>query len=512
MDSDFTNKTAKIGVSHLFAVSGMHLGIMIAFISFILDFLFLKKSTYRFIITSCLLAYNIMTSFAVSIVRASLLVIGVFLTDGMMFSKTDILAFIMIGFLLYNPYYLYGTGFILSFMIAFSIVLGKTLWKNNSKISQIFHIGILATVVSLPIIVNLNNSIGLLNPVYNVVFVGYVSNLFLPASFILVIIPGLEKIYLAIISGFELLLEFSYQANTYLNFSFISGLTKMLYWLVLVFCLVQYHKIRRIYLITALIVITSINIYLKYLPNISYVRILDVNQGDAIHIHQGYCDILIDTGKPDDYNSVINYFIKQNIHSLDFLIITHFHDDHYGEMVDIINYLSVDSLIVNQEIPLSGSMEYRIGRVGDILNCAGVKMQIINEFSNEDENNNSLVIYLEISNHNWLFTGDIEAVTENRLVQDYEFDLDVLKIAHHGSDTSTTLEFLNKFKPEKAVISVGQNQYNHPSNEVINRLERAGVSVYRTDLLGTITFYYENITDLVVVSSWVYREKQKFMT
>lgn len=510
--TDFQEKTSKIGVSHLFAVSGMHLGIIIAILSFFLDRLFIKKRTHRIIISGCLLTYNIITSFTVSIVRASLLVIGVFLTDGVMFSKTDILAFIMIGFLLYNPFFLYGTGFVLSFMVAFSIVLGKKLWVSENKASQIFRIGVLANIVSLPIIVSLNNSFGLLNPIYNVIFVVYVSNLFLPASFLLVLLPSFERIYLMITSGFKILLDIGYQANYYFSFNFVSGFTKMLYWLVLVFCLANYQKIRKIYLIVILLLVSLVNVYWKYLPNISYVRILDVNQGDAIHIHQGSCDILIDTGKPDDFDSVINYFIKQNIKSLDYLIITHFHDDHYGEMLDILNSLDVNNLLVNQEINSKDILKYKIGKEGDLINCGELKMQIINSYSSQNENNNSLVIYLEISHHNWLFTGDIESLIEQRLINEYAFDLDVLKVAHHGSDTSTTLEFLEKFKPEKAVISVGKNQYNHPSKEVVDRLEKTNISVYRTDLLGTITFYYENITTSVVVSSWVYQEKQKFMT
>lgn len=510
LDDALQNKTSKLGISHLFAISGMHLGLIIGLINYFLNFFLLKKSTHRLIICGCLVIYNLLTSFAISIVRASLLVIGLFFTNHREFSKTDILTFIMLGFLIYNPYLIYSIGFVLSFIIAFSIILGTSIWNKLGKINQTFRIGLLASVVSLPIIVNLNNGYGLLNPFYNVIFVFYVSFLLLPTSFFLVIIPGFEKIYLHIISGFESLLDISIQANYFLDFSFSSNLNKAIYWLILLYCLVNYHRIKKIRMLIVLVFGVSLNIYFKYLPNLAYVRILDVNQGDAIHIHDSACDILIDTGKPDDYNGVINYFKNQNINDLDYLIITHMHQDHYGEVDDLMSSLRIKKLMMNQKTEDQNLSSLVIAKEGDIINCGKIKMQIINAYNNLDENNNSIVVYAEIFGNNWLFTGDIEEVVEKRIISKYQFDLDVLKIAHHGSSSSTTKEFLERYNPDLAIISVGKNQYNHPSPELITRLDKMNIEVFRTDKIGSITFYYENITSTLLISSFKYQKKEVF--
>jgi competence protein ComEC len=104
-----------------------------------------------------------------------------------------------------------------------------------------------------------------------------------------------------------------------------------------------------------------------------------------------------------------------------------------------------------------------------------------------DLNNYSAVVKLTYGENSFLFTGDAETVSEEQITLDIEAD--VLKVGHHGSDSSTSIDFLRRVNPKYAVISVGEgNKYDHPSSSVISKLEQAGVEIYRTDLLGTVIF------------------------
>jgi len=246
LEKDVIEKSRDIGISHLFAISGMHLSLIIGFIAFLLNKVYLTRKTYQVIIAVFLLFYNVVTGFAISIIRASLLTISLFFKNND-FTKTDYLSFIMIGFLIYNPYIIQNTGFVLSFIISFSIILGRYLWSSTDKLLQVLKIGVLANLVSLPIILNLNGSFGLMNIVYNVVFVYFVSFIFLPVSFIMLFSPPLIIIYEGVINFFEEAINFTHSANYYFEFSIGNDAYKVIYWLLLLGVFVFYQTNKRKY-------------------------------------------------------------------------------------------------------------------------------------------------------------------------------------------------------------------------------------------------------------------------
>ena len=392
MEMNVQNQTRKLGISHLFAISGMHLTLIIGIINYILNLFFLKKKTHQLIIGVFLAVYNIITGFSVSILRASLLAIALFFTGRRSFTQTDYLSFIMIGFLLFNPYILYNSGFQLSFLISFSIILGNSLIKTESKIFKVMKIGSLSTLVSLPIILKLNGSFGVMNIFYNVGFVYFVTLIFLPASFLSALFIDLEGVYLRVIELFEKLVDFAYKSNYYLSFQFSSEATVILYWLALLLLLMLYKTRYRKLVILSVLGIFVVNFINNVFPAFTYVRMLDVNQAESIHIHSGSCDILIDTGDVDEYDSVLNYFKKINVSEIDYLILTHQHQDHYGEALNLIEKLDVSNIIVSDYYEeLSSYKQYSLLE-NEKINCGGIVIYNLNEDSQENENNNSLVL------------------------------------------------------------------------------------------------------------------------
>ncbi|PAT01642.1 hypothetical protein CI105_05200 [Candidatus Izimaplasma bacterium ZiA1] len=191
------------------------------------------------------------------------------------------------------------------------------------------------------------------------------------------------------------------------------------------------------------------------------------------------CNILIDTGEEDKYDSIVNAIKSKNIHTLNYLIITHFHSDHYFESDDILKNFEVKNIITYQNYPES-------------LNCGNVHLDFYKGLHNyQNENNNSLIFSLFIENYHFLFTGDIEKEKEDEFIKYINLDIDILKVAHHGSKTSTSDEFLENTRPRIAVVIAKRgNKFNHPSEETINKLVNKNISVYRTDIMGSITFKF----------------------
>ena len=508
--SDIKVQARDIGISHLFAISGMHLSLMIGFISFILKKLFVSESTYKRVIIIFLIAYNIITNFSISILRASFLAISLFVNKTREFTKSDYLSFVLIGFVLYNPYIVFNLAFQLSFLISYSIILGQQFLKSDKSFIQIFKIGLLANLVSLPIVIELNMKLGVMNLVYNVFFVLFVSYLLLPAAFLIIVFPFMNTIFLGMVAFFEEMIAFSQSTNHFLEFNFPFEWQKGLYWLLILLFLIRYRQsMNRYFYALGLLLIVSL--FPQYsIFNSTYVRILDVNQAEAIHIHQGSCDILIDTGKNDDYDNIVNYFKKLNIKELDYLVITHYHDDHDGEALDILSNLKVKNLVVGTYNQKYERFNQIIMNEGEVLSCGTMQLTNLNGYNGDDENNRSLVLWGNIGGDNWLFTGDIEKPVEKIILQKYDLKVDILKVAHHGSITSSTEEFVTAWEIEYAFISVGKNNYSHPHDEVIRRLINNKIEFFRTDKSGTITIRYFKYLNFGLIEEYLNQEKIKY--
>lgn len=231
------------------------------------------------------------------------------------------------------------------------------------------------------------------------------------------------------------------------------------------------------------------------------IHFLDVGQADCILIELPNSQImLIDGGSRSSRDAVLNYFRNLNIDSIDYLVITHPHEDHIGGLPDIIDSHYVGRIYMprashNTQIferlltaIQDNGLSINTARAGvNILSEQGLRIDIVAPVGEtyRDLNDYSAVVRLTFNNVSFLFAGDAEAVSENEITENIQAD--VLKVSHHGSRTSTSESFLDKVSPSYAVISVGHNNtYGHPSEDVMTRLLDAGISVYRTDELGTI--------------------------
>ncbi|VEF46632.1 beta-lactamase domain-containing protein [Bacillus freudenreichii] len=235
------------------------------------------------------------------------------------------------------------------------------------------------------------------------------------------------------------------------------------------------------------------------------VHFINIGQGDAIYIKTPNGEnIIIDAGNRAKGHDVVKYLKSQKVQTIDYLIATHPDADHIGGLDEVINSFKVKNVYAPK-------VSHTTKAYKDFLQAvkkkkltiktakAGVKLPLkhksvtakfigpVKSYSKSDLNNWSAVLHLKYNQNTFLFTGDAEQKAENDMIaKKYISKVDVLKVSHHGASNATTQSFLNKAKPKYAVISVGKNNYKHPTTATLNRLKAAKAKVYRTDKDGTI--------------------------
>ena len=229
---------------------------------------------------------------------------------------------------------------------------------------------------------------------------------------------------------------------------------------------------------------------------------LDVGQGDAAVIQCGGQSMLIDGGKPEKSSYIYAWLQQHGLSYLDVIVATHVDADHIGGLSGALNYASVGTaycpVTTGTTETFQSFVKYLAQRgkqitvptAGETFALGGAQVQILGPLhSAEDSNDNSIVLKVSFGATSFLFTGDAERAEEQDLLNaGVNLQSTVLKVGHHGSDTSTSYPFLRAVAPQYAVISVGAgNSYGHPTEAVLSRLRDAGVTTFRTDMQGEIT-------------------------
>ena len=229
---------------------------------------------------------------------------------------------------------------------------------------------------------------------------------------------------------------------------------------------------------------------------------LDVGQGDAAVIQCGGQSMLIDGGKPEKSSYISAWLQQHSLSYLDVIVATHVDADHIGGLSGALNYASVGTAYCPETTGTTETFQsfvkylaqrgkqITVPTAGETFALGGAQIQILGPLHRaEDSNDNSIVLKVSFGATSFLFTGDAERAEEQDLLNSgVNLQSTVLKVGHHGSDTSTSYPFLRAVAPQYAVISVGAgNSYGHPTEAVLSRLRDAGVTTFRTDMQGEIT-------------------------
>lgn len=237
------------------------------------------------------------------------------------------------------------------------------------------------------------------------------------------------------------------------------------------------------------------------------VHYIDVGQGDATLLQGSDFTILIDAGRHDG-NEVVPYLNHVGVESLDLIIATHPHADHIGQIDKVIESFDVGEVWMNGDettsqtfervldAVLSNETSYNEPRAGEDYEIGSAKIKILNPNSlSGDLNDNSISLKLSYGQVSFLFTGDAETSSESYMSNNFDLSADILQVGHHGSNTSSTNNFLHAVQPSVAIYSAGvNNSYGHPHTEVIDRLNDIGAEIFGTDKDGNITVITDGLS------------------
>ena len=387
----------------------------------------------------------------------------------------------MLFLLVINPFNIYNIAFIFSFVISFG------LYYSKSKYSSL-----VAFFYSIPILINNYFKINFISLFMNVIFIPFISYIIFPFSCLVFIFNFLDKYFFYITNYMDkIMLKMSEISIFTVSFSKLNILLIIIYYLVLF--LSKNNKKYYLGIISLLFIFYLNNSYMIN-PRVYF---LDVGQGDSSLIRIKNKNYLIDTGGKYNYSLADNLIIPLSrsvgVKKIDYLILTHGDYDHMGEAINLVNKFKVDNVVFNcgpyndLENELIKVLKNKNINYYTCVNRVD-NLEFLQTKKYDNENDNSNVIYTKLNNHKLLFMGDASITKEKDILNKYELsNIDVLKVGHHGSKTSSSKEFITEINPKYSIISVGKNnRYGHPNKEVLDNLNKS--IIYRTDQDGSVLF------------------------
>lgn len=479
------------GISHLFSVSGMHINFFVSII-----YLYLNKITYnkriKYLITNIFIITYLILFPSSSLLRSAVMSIlySINYLLKLKIKKIDILLLTLGVSLLINPFIIYDLGYIYSYTITFFLVLSSSTLKKKNKINKIIYISLLSFLVSIPITIYNSYEINIISILLNIILVPIISIIILPLTILTYIFPILDSILYLFTNTLETISLFISKINiTKIIFPKPSLLIIVLYYIIF---LLSYQNKKYFYLNIILLIIIYISPYLN--SNFEVVM-FEVGEADCHLIKYPYNKntILIDTGK-NEYkikNEVIPYLKSIGIKKIDYLIITHGDEDHIGGSITLINNFQVKNVILNkgtftdiEKELIKNLNKKKISYQINInkINLSNHTIYLLNNTKYNNENDNSIITYFTYQKYKFLYMGDASITTEDNLLENYNLNnISILKVGHHGSNTSSSKDFISQINPSISLISVGENNiYHHPNKEVINNLSKS--RIYRTDI------------------------------
>ena len=488
-----------LGISHLFAISGMHVILLVTFLKKLFKNCHFKSEIFiEIIFFAC---YLKLILFPISALRATIVYFfNRFQKEFKLnISKKEFIIILFLLFLLYNPFFIYDIGFGYSFVISYFLTLRKT---NIKGIKNLFMTSLFCLIISIPLTAYSTYQINLFSPFYNLLAIPLVSFILFPLAFLTLFIPLLKPGYSFCIKIFENLFTILASHKLLILTLAKPNLCYILIYYLIIIIYLKYHKKLYIFILICLIFFLAYKPYFALNPTIYF---LDVDQGDAALVVLPFGkSLLIDTGgvlsyKKENhtltYQTLIPFFKSLGLKKIDTLILSHGDADHMNEALPLIQNFPVAKVIFNNNE--YNSLETNLLKYLDsknILHYQNVsfitlgktKFYFLNTKVYQDENNSSNVIYFKFSNYQFLFMGDAAKEKEEDILKKYKLsNIDVLKVGHHGSKTSSSKNFIDAINPKYAIISVGQNNnYGHPNRETLKNLENS--KIFRTDLNGGI--------------------------
>lgn len=533
----------KIGVVHLLAISGLHVGLLGGMLYSICVRLGITKEKTELIMLIALPLYAVITGLAPPVIRAAAMLMLIITARRYHWKLTPLdaisLTFMLIAFI--QPYLIFDIGFQLSFSVSFSLVISapKILIAFTTLLRQTAAASFISQLASLPIILSSFYEISVISIFANILFVPLFSFIILPlllASYIAFsLIGSLPSSYMILLeNGIHYVNQLSALLAEMPGSTVVTGKPGAtiiilqialipLFFFVWENSMSKKSKSKGWYFLLPIIPLL-IQILLPYVNPYGKIIFIDVGQGDSILIKLPFNkgNYLIDAGGVMAFekqewqlknsvfdpgrNIVLPLLKSEGVREIDKLILTHGDGDHIGGASALFSEIRIKQLILPKATDRSmiemdiikkssgGGTVIRSVEAGSHWKVQGGDFYILNPSGNAgDRNERSIVLFANIGGKKWLFTGDLGIEGEQIFLGNFrDLTIDVLKVGHHGSKYSSSEEFLDSLKTKYAVISVGvRNRYGHPAREVLDKLMNEHVHIYRTDLNGAVIYRFK---------------------
>ena len=548
VENDFKDSN----LTHMLAVSGSHFTYIILAVGYV-NKMIKRNRLGKIIVIIVIILFMNLTGNTASVARSGIMAIMMVIAS-LFYRRADIwtsMSVAIIFQLISNPYIIFDVGLQLSYGGVIGIVLFnekltelfiKYFNKKETKIKQYIITAISVTLSANIIII----PIMLLN--FNTLSFSFIiSNLLAGPLLGVIVIFAFILLFASLLLGSLLKPLFSVLnllISMLINIAHICAnlpfskvymptpniLLVIIFYVCLAVKIYGYKKEKYINVILIIIIIFNfyfpiLNLKVKDLE----INFIDVGQGDSTLIRVNNKSILIDGGgsafesKSDvGEMTLLPYLLDRGLISIDYVIVSHFDADHYKGLIYVVENLKIKNIVIstlgqesndfNEFIALVRKKNINILEVnmGDILKIGKAKMEVLypnkEPINDNVKNNNALVFKFIWNDFSILFTGDIEEVAEEKILSIYKNNLEklqstVLKVAHHGSKTSSTNSFLEAVNPQIALIGVGKNnKFGHPNQGVIDRLNNLNCKIYRTDEMGEISISIKNSNKISIFS------------
>lgn len=547
---DINNDFSILGISHLLAISGLHLSILSLMFFWLLTKLGMTREKTAIIISVFIFGYMFLTGASPSVVRATIMTILMLYSFSFKSSINGLQA-LSIAFLvmtIINPLWIYNIGFQLSFIITFYIIWGiplifKRLPMEFGLLKKSISLIIITQAASFPLIFYYFNQYSLLSIIANLLFVPVFSFIILPLS-IVTLILALLHLYIGnifaefltiLLESFFNLIHKASQLNFFHFYGTFSSVSLIIiYYIFFSWFLLRTdfkysfysHRIKkRIFFLEKLFLLLILVFVISPLliNKDGTVTFIDVGQGDStlIETPKGY-KILIDSGGRFNYpkedwqkkrnefevgeDVILPYFHYKGIDTIDMAVITHEDYDHMGGFFTLTDNVDIKMFIVPSTFPrteLGTELYNKINNykipIHRMDNATAISIDQYTDITfipidierSNNENDHTLITFLNMYDTAIAFPADLEVKGEAMILEQYIFtETDILKVGHHGANTSTSEMWLSALQPKDAVISVGKNnRYGHPNETILARLENYQIKIWRTDMDGAIVVY-----------------------
>lgn len=491
LDREITDSLKNLNAIHYLSLSGIHIYMIFGLLNFLFERINISIDKQVYIKLSILILVLMISTYSIVILRILIYEILKLIKNknNIKITNFSILNITFLFLIFINPYNIINQSFLIMFLITNIISLLSPMFEKNIFIIKSLKISLIVSFILLPF----TNEINIIGIILSPLMTISICYIIIPLSLLITFFPHLlfPKTIITFIEKFYLE---GITTTFKINIGKLIPVFILGYFILMGLLITLKRKKKILITLTLLLIMIFPSIVIKVTD--SQLYFLDVGQGDSsVYISQNNIVVI------DAFKGVSDFLKNKGINQIDYLILTHSDDDHIFEANKILDNFNVSNIIISEydnEYNLKVQKNLLIqGRSG--LNIKSKELEIVfyGPIVNlNNKNDNSLVFKLSYENQSVLFTGDIGIKAEEELIHKYSSTLksNILKVAHHGSNTSSSYFFIDTVSPKIAIISVGlDNKYNLPDIEVINLLNSKRINIYQTRYDKTIKIYKQKV-------------------